>query len=71
MAMIDDRLAFLARASARFTLVMSGDMELDEAFDGLVTAMNKIAPCYCGWETLQRWDRIPPPRPKRPWRAAS
>jgi hypothetical protein len=34
--MIDPRLAFLARAAARHALVETGDMDLDEAIDGLV-----------------------------------
>jgi hypothetical protein len=33
---IDPRLAFLARASARLVMVEIGEIDLDEAFDGLV-----------------------------------
>src|SRR5262249_11974747 len=35
---VDPRLAFLIRAAVRFDLVESGEMGLDEAFDGLVPA---------------------------------
>jgi hypothetical protein len=35
---IDPRLAFLARASARLTLIEFGEMDLDEAIDDLVPA---------------------------------
>jgi hypothetical protein len=33
---VDSRLVFLTRAGARLVLVESGEMDLDEAFDGLV-----------------------------------
>lgn len=39
---IDPRLAFLARAAARCFLVEAGEMEIDEAFDGLVPAFCSI-----------------------------
>lgn len=34
--MVDERMRFLARAAARWWLVENGEMELDEAFAGLV-----------------------------------
>jgi hypothetical protein len=53
-ARIDPRLVFLARAGARHTLVISGAMTLDEAFDGLSDAFDDIAPCRCRWERLNQ-----------------
>src|SRR5262249_39583457 len=35
-ALVDPRLAFLARASARLVLVEVGEMDLNEAFDDLI-----------------------------------
>jgi hypothetical protein len=37
---IDSKLAFLARAAARFELVQAGEMTLAEAFDGLVAGLH-------------------------------
>jgi hypothetical protein len=53
----DPRLAFLARASARLTLVEACAMEIDEAIDGLVDQ------CACDREIITRWDRDYPPQP--------
>jgi hypothetical protein len=47
----DPRLAFLARASARLTLVEAGEMEVADAFSGLVDQ------CSCDREMIDRWDR--------------
>ena len=43
MSMVDPRLAFLARASARLILVEVGEMDLDTAFAELVPAFREIA----------------------------
>jgi hypothetical protein len=40
---VDPRLAFLARAAARFELVEAGEMDIAEAFDGLVASLR----CGC------------------------
>lgn len=56
---IDPKLAWLARASARFQLVEAGAMDLDEAYDGLVADQ----PCPCVYETVRRWERLFPPSP--------
>ena len=40
---VDSRLAFLARAAARFELVEAGEMDIAEAFDGLVASLR----CGC------------------------
>jgi hypothetical protein len=37
---IDPRLVFLLRAAARFELVEAGQLCLDEAFDGLMSALS-------------------------------
>jgi len=55
---VDPRLAFLARAAARHTLVVAGLMTLDEAFQGLITCLS----CPCERETVDRWERLYPPR---------
>jgi hypothetical protein len=53
-APLDPRLVFLARAGARHTLVISGAMTLDDAFDGLIDAFDEIAPCRCRWERINQ-----------------
>jgi len=64
---VDPRLAFLARAAVRFDLVEAGEMELTEAYDGLVCDL----PCQCGREMVERWERDYPwqrnaNQPRRP-----
>jgi hypothetical protein len=54
---VDSRLAFLERASARLFLINVGEMELAEAFDGLVCSLQ----CCCGREIVERWERDFPP----------
>jgi hypothetical protein len=59
MSMVDPRLAFLARASARLILVEVGEMDLDTAFAELVPAFREItAPCTCDREMLARWEQL-------------
>ena len=56
-ALVDPRLAFLARASARLILVESGEMDLDEAFDALVESV-----CDCDhWPLAEQWELTHPP----------
>ena len=50
---IDGRIAFLERASVRLFLVNAGEMELGEAFDGLVGSLQ----CACERDTVDRWER--------------
>src|SRR5262249_41015427 len=50
---VDPKLAFLARAAARFELVQSGAMDLGEAFDGLVVCLS----CACDRDCIERWER--------------
>jgi hypothetical protein len=57
---IDARLAFLARAAARFELVDAGLMEIVEAYDGLVAGL----PCACARDTVERWERMDAHRAK-------
>jgi hypothetical protein len=60
--LVDPRLAFLARASARFMLVKTGEMDLDEAYDKLIESA-----CDCRrWSWAERGERTHPPR--RNWR---
>jgi len=72
-SMVDPRLAFLARASARLILVEVGEMELGIAFAELVPVFRKItAPCTCDREMLSRWrelDRAAGRLPRRQRRA--
>jgi len=67
-AVIDPRLAFLARAHACFILVDAGEMDLNEAFDGLF-AHSPCAFCDCRWrwveDLVERWERTHPPRKYR------
>jgi len=59
--LVDPRLAFLARASARLILVESGEMDLGEAFDELVESV-----CDCTrWPLAEQWERTHPPRQRR------
>jgi hypothetical protein len=54
---IDFRLAFLERAAARLYLFDAGELELDEAFDGLLDGLQ----CTCSREVIERWERVSPP----------
>ena len=58
---IDARLVFLARASARLLLVEHGEMDLAEAFDGLVQSLT----CHCSREMVERWERDSSPQKYR------
>jgi hypothetical protein len=52
------RLIFLARAAARFDLIQCGEMEINEAFEGLIVSLR----CTCDRERLElcsRLDRLP------------
>jgi hypothetical protein len=60
-ALVDPRLAFLARASARLVLVEVGAMDLNEAFDDLIESV-----CDCArWPLAEQWERTHPPRQRR------
>ena len=61
-AALDPRLIFLARAWARFILVETGEMDIEEAYDGLIESV-----CDCRrWPLAEQWERTHPPR--RNWR---
>jgi hypothetical protein len=60
----DPRAAFLLRAACRWELLEVGEMDLDEAIDGLIEPFMAIAPCACERDILERWERSLPP----PWR---
>jgi hypothetical protein len=58
---VDYRLVFLARAHARFILVEAGEMDLEDAFEGLIESV-----CSCwGWSLADDWERTHPPRRDR------
>jgi len=60
-ALVDPRLVFLARASARLVLVESGEIDLGEAFDELIESV-----CDCArWPLAEQWERTHPPRQRR------
>ena len=62
--LVDPRLAFLARAGARFILVETGEMDLDEADDDLIWSV-----CDCQrWPLAEQWERTHPPRELSGWR---
>jgi hypothetical protein len=61
MMPLDPRIAFLYRASARLTLVESGDMDLTEAVAGLREAFEDIL----GRQLLCPCVRLPSATPKR------
>ena len=76
MIPIDWRLAFLARAGARFTLVMAGEMDLDLAVVELVEGLDRrwllerivgrrFLKCPCECDILGRWERMQSPTKKR------
>jgi hypothetical protein len=58
----DPRLTFLARASARLILVEAGELDIAEAFDGLIEAFEALAPCQCDRQLLDRLERNYPPQ---------
>jgi hypothetical protein len=74
MTPLDRRIAFLARASARLTLVEAGEMDPEEAVVGLIESIDRrwllehivgrrALPCACECDVLGRWERMgPPPR---------
>jgi len=49
----DARLTFLHRAHARLMLFEAGEMDLAEAYDGLVCDIH----CQCDREMVKRWER--------------
>jgi len=59
----DPRLLFLARASARHTLVELGQMDIGDAIAGLVDAVENIygERCSCADEIVTQWERAFPP----------
>jgi hypothetical protein len=62
---VDPKLAWLARAAARFELVRTGKMDIDTAFDGLVVCLS----CCCSRETTARWESDYPAVRRRQQRA--
>ena len=58
---VDFRVAFLHRAHARLILFEAGEMDIAEAFDGLVANLQ----CDCSRELVARWERDFPPIKRR------
>jgi hypothetical protein len=58
---IDPKLAWLARAAARFQLVEAGELDLETAFNGLVAGLS----CPCDRDRIARWEQQDRRRPKR------
>jgi hypothetical protein len=68
---VDPRLAFLARAAARFELVKAGVMEIGEAFDGLIACLQCSCSVVAAAKMIDQWERdYPPARRLRNRRAA-
>jgi hypothetical protein len=57
----DARATFLLRAAARWRLFEIGEIDLVEAFGGLVEQFEALVPCQCDREALERWERACPP----------
>jgi len=55
----DPRYSFLVRASVRLWLVDNCEMDIGEAFDGLVGNLQ----CACDRELISRWERDHPHKP--------
>ena len=62
---VDPRAVFLLRAAARYELFAAGEMELDEAIDGLADAFDVLRPCTCAREIYERLERYRPRQPRR------
>jgi hypothetical protein len=73
---LDLRIAFLARAWARLTLVESGEMDPEEAVVELIESVDRrwllkrivgrrALPCACECDILGRWEQTPPPAKRR------
>jgi hypothetical protein len=58
----DPRATFLLRAACRWELFAVGEMDLDEAFEGLIEPFTAIVPCTCPFEILERWERSHTPK---------
>jgi hypothetical protein len=59
---LDSRIAFLACASARLLLFEVGEIDITEAFDGLIEPFRTLFPCQCERELVDRWERNYRPR---------
>jgi hypothetical protein len=68
---VDPRLIFLARASARLILVEASEMDLAEAFNGLIVE-SPCSICDCRWhwveDLVEHWECTHPPRKCRGYR---
>jgi hypothetical protein len=64
---VDSRLVFLARASARLSLVEAGEMAAEQAIDGLIEPFEELVGplCTCINDICERWEREYPPVRRR------
>jgi hypothetical protein len=58
----DARATFLLLAAARWRLFEIGEIDLVEAFGGLVQQFEALVPCQCDREVIERWERAWPPQ---------
>lgn len=61
-AVPDPRATFLLRAAARWELLENGEIDLDEAFNGLIEHFEALVHCQCDREIIERWERACPPQ---------
>jgi hypothetical protein len=61
----DPRATFLLRAACRWALLEVGEMDLDQAFDGLIEPFMSIVPCACQRDIIERLERSHPPKGRR------
>ena len=59
----DPSLSFLLRASARYELVVSGEMDPEDAISGLEPAFRSLRPCVCKTPECNICGRQPCPSP--------
>jgi hypothetical protein len=64
---VDSRLVFLARASARLSLVEAGEMAVEQAIDDLIEPFEELVGRLCARinEICERWEREYPPVRRR------
>lgn len=56
----DPRAVFLLRASALQIMVAAGELELGDAIDRLIPDFEKLRPCACHREIVERLERHRP-----------
>src|SRR5262245_19325311 len=54
---VDPRLAILLRAGTLHDLVAAEIVSLDEAYDAILQAIDRLTPCTCAREVMERMER--------------